>query len=102
MWLVASFDLPAKNHVDLKHYRQLRKTLIATGFSFVQKSVAWRWCADREQCGWFIRRIQKVFPQKGDILFLQLPDATFETTIQLTDGEICPPPSPPDPWLIFS
>lgn len=102
MWIVASFDLPAGDRADARRYRLLRKTLIGSGFSFVQESVAWRWCANREQAGWAIARIRKAIPQKGSILFLQMPDASFGATVHLEDGESLPPPVPPDPWLVFS
>lgn len=102
MWLVASFDLPAEDTTDAKRYRLLRKTILAAGFSFVQRSVAWRWCVDREQSAGVVGRIRKAIPQKGDVLFLQMSDASFGTMIHVTDGESRNPPSPPDPWLIFS
>lgn len=102
MWLIASFDLPAEDRADAKRYRVLRKTMLAAGFSFVQKSVAWRWCADREQSKWMIDRIRKVIPEKGNVLFFQMSEAAFGTTVHIADGAAIDLPTPPDLWLFFS
>ena len=102
MWLVASFDLPAGGRADAKRYRMLRKKILAAGFSFVQESVAWRWCADHDQSRGIIGRIRKHIPAKGNVLFLQVSDASFATAVHLVDGETLDPPDPPAPWLIFS
>ena len=102
MFLVVSFDLPSVGAGTAKRYRELRKSLAACGFSAVQKSVAWRWCEDREHRDAVIARILKHRSDSGDLLFFSIPDEAFRNTVRILDGAVKPPPEPPAPWTIFA
>ncbi len=78
MWLIASFDLPSTGHEAAKRYRRLRKVLISSGFSFVQKSVAWRWCENHEHCDGIIAKVLKPLSVNGDMLFFFDPRLSFQ------------------------
>ena len=81
----------------------LLKVLTVCGFSAVQKSVAWRWCEDAEQCGNIIAKVRRGRAMKeGDLLFFSIPDEAFRRTVHLAGEELLVPPAPPDPWCIFA
>lgn len=102
MWLIVSFDLPSIGREAAKHYRKLKKTLASCGFSAVQKSVAWRWCEDHERRDGVIAKVRRQLSEDGDLLFFSIPDDSFQSTIHVSDGNVRPPPEPPEPWLIFA
>lgn len=102
MWLIASFDLPSTGHEAAKRYRRLRKVLISSGFSFVQKSVAWRWCENHEHCDGIIAKVLKPLSVNGDMLFFSIPDSAFRNTMHISGGNVHPPPDVPQPWTIFA
>lgn len=102
MWLIVSFDLPSVGSEAARRYRKLRKALTACGFSAVQRSVAWRWCEDRERRDGVIGKVRKQLSGEGDLLFFSIPDDSFQSTVHVSDGNIRPPPEPPLPWTIFA
>ena len=103
MWLVVAFDIPVEPDENKKLYRCLRKLLISNGFSFPQKSLAWRWvksgnCADRIQ-----KKLYAVSQQKNcNILMFQIPDTALQRTTLIEEGKLVAAPSPPTPWSIIA
>ena len=102
MWMIASFDLPTNSPAAPKRYRLLRKTLIACGFSSVQKSVFWRWCDNPDRRDAVVRKLSKAVPDSGNLLIFQLPDNAFAQTIHIVDNNNIPAPLKPNLWTILA
>ena len=102
MWIAAIFDLPVSSAEDRKNYRMLRKKLLSSGFVAVQKSLLGRWVENKEFADTVVRKLEKFVPLSGNVIFFYIPDVSFVNTLQLCNGNKISPPSPPEPWRIFT
>ena len=97
MWIVIAFDFPSDNAAD---YRRFRKSLLRSGFSFIQKSLCWRWVHSAEKADSIRNSLESSVQSVGKILCWTLPDRLFSTALSWEDGSLKPLPDPPDPWII--
>ena len=101
MWIAVAFDLSVITVEERKNYRSMRKKLLASGFSPIQKSFLWRWVENAEMADALIKRLQKFIPPQGNIIILRIPDTSFKQGKQIINGKNIALPEPPVPWLIL-
>ena len=94
MWIAVAFDLSVATAANRKNYRLMRKKLIGAGFLSVQKSFLWRWVENIDMANALIKRLQKFIPAEGNVVIMQIQDASFKRGIQIVDGKISPFPRP--------
>ena len=103
MWLVVAFDIPVEPDENKKAYRSLRKLLISNGFTFFQKSLAWRWVQSGNGADKIQKKLYAVSQNKNcSLLMFLIPDAAFQRTALIEDGRRGKVPLPPTPWNIIS
>lgn len=101
MWIIAAFDLPIEDISEKKAYRKFRKLLLEFGFMPFQKSLFFRWIKSGKRVERMLSAVKQQAPAAGDILFLSLPDSTFQRMLHIRDGHLESLPELPDEWQIF-
>lgn len=98
MWIVISYDFPSDKPVWYQHFR---KGLLKSGFSFVQRSLCWRWVHSPERAESLCNSVRTALPPGGKILLWQLSDRAFASASWWEDGKSAAMPTPPEPWIII-
>ena len=98
MWIIVSYDFPSD---DPAQYRRFRKCLLKCGFTFIQKSLCWRWVHSMEKAGSIQSAVRNALQSSGNILLWQLSDRSFASAFFWEDRRSVAMPDPPDPWLVL-
>ncbi len=77
MWLFVMFDLPVETKMQRKAATRFRNNLLKLGFSMVQYSVYIRHCPSLESAQSYIRKVEKILEDYGEVYILMITDKQY-------------------------
>lgn len=81
LWIQVLFDLPTNSKKERKAALGFRNALLDLGFEMAQLSVYQRYCSNKELSKKYIKKIEKIIPEKGKIHILIFTDKQYENII---------------------
>ncbi|MDX3976380.1 CRISPR-associated endonuclease Cas2 [Shinella sp.] len=85
MWMLVTFDLPVETKKQRHAATKFRQHLLDIGFEMSQLSNNLRFCNGKEQFETYVRQIERVLPEWGDIYIFPFTDKQYENIIRFSD-----------------
>lgn len=95
MWMLVTFDLPVETKKQRAAATKFRNALLDLGIEMSQLSNYLRFCSGKEQYESYVRKIERILPELGDVYIFQFTDRQYENIVRFSaQGRRAPQKSP--------
>jgi CRISPR-associated protein Cas2 len=85
MWMLVTFDLPVETANQRKAANRFRHGLLDLGFEMSQLSNYLRFCNGKEQFESYVRKVESMLPERGEIYIFQFTDRQYENIVRFSN-----------------